>query len=80
MNPISQTQKNFPEYAAKRRLFILTLVMLGIFIASMYASAPLTGEEGRAVDKIRAMHASLWEWLNSPPVRAEAAKWAEKTV
>ncbi|MCL1941778.1 MAG: poly-gamma-glutamate system protein [Synergistaceae bacterium] len=69
----------YPEYKAKRRLYILTFAMLILFIASMYASAPLTGEEERAVDKVRAMQASLWEWLNSPPVRAEAAKWAELT-
>jgi len=54
------------------------LAMLGIFIGSGWRMPPLTREEQMAVASARAMHASLWEWLNSPPVRLRAAQWAEK--
>jgi len=52
--------------------------MFGIFIFSKFGAVTLTIEEKQAVDQVRAMQASLWEWLNSPPVRTTAAQWAEK--
>ena len=35
---------------------------------------PLTREESRALSRVRAMHASLWEWVNSREVRERAER------
>ena len=67
------------ENMAKKRIYALTLVMLIIFVASRYGAAALTAEEGRAMEKVSAMQASLWEWLNSSLVRERAAEWAERS-
>jgi len=69
----------FPELNAKYRLYAISLVMLSIFIAYGYGITALTAEEKRAINKVRAMQASLWEWINSAPVRAEAARWAKNS-
>ena len=70
---------NTHEHMAKKRLYTITFVIIVIFIFSRYGTATMTVEEKRAIDQVRAMHVSLWEWVNSPPVRATAAHWAEKS-
>ena len=67
------------EQIARKRLYIITFVMIVFFMLSGYGAVTMSIEEKRAVDQVRTMHASLWEWLNSPPVRATAAHWAEKS-
>jgi poly-gamma-glutamate system protein len=76
MSSIFQTGD--PGFTSKKRLYVLALIMLMIFITFGHNSSTLTIEEKQAIDLVRAMHASLWEWVNSPPVRARAAQLAEK--
>lgn len=63
------------EYKAKMKLCIIALAMSVIFVLSR--AGALTDEEKQAVDQVRAMQASLWEWLNSPPLRSAAAQFEE---
>ncbi|MCL2147115.1 MAG: poly-gamma-glutamate system protein, partial [Synergistaceae bacterium] len=72
-------QSRIFEHKAKKRLYIVTLLMIGIYIVSTYGAINMSFEEKQALNKVNAMQASLWTWLNSTPVREQAALWAEKS-
>ena len=71
----SFNNKSFNTYP-RGRLYFLALAMAVFFALSQMGSpwAPLTQEESRALSRVRAMHASLWEWLNSREVRERAER------
>ena len=66
--------KNLFNAYPRGLLYFLALVMAGFFVLARTADprGSLTREESRALSHVRAMHASLWEWLNSREVRERA--------
>ncbi|MDR2179779.1 MAG: poly-gamma-glutamate system protein [Synergistaceae bacterium] len=69
--------KDFFNAYPRGRLYFLALVLAGVFALSRLWGGSLTHEESRALSRVRAMHASLWEWLNSREVRGNADQWNE---
>ena len=66
----------FSNAYPRGRLYFLAVVMAGFFaLAQLWnPRTPLTREESRALSRVRAMHASLWEWVNSREVRERAER------